>query len=248
MLDQLLACAFPARPSCGSFLNGVLPSRSPILSESGSNASKLLTMCATSSCQRRIGTLDCDQFFEGIRRYAELSEASTKAWQSLLRPELYRKNECFIRLGQIPEKVAFVLEGLFSQEYVSKSGDTTIKYFFPEGRFAASVGAMLAVAPSAFSVVALEETRVLSYTFSEFKRLTEKFSDVASFYIRYMERHWIIEKEPLEISFRYDAAVERYYRFLNTYPGLVSRLKKHQIASYLGITPTQLSRLLRSGK
>ena len=140
------------------------------------------------------------------------------------------------------------MEGLFSQEFISESGDATIKYFFPAGRFAASVGAMLTGSPSVFSVVALEDSKVLSYDFAEFKKLTERHSDIASFYIRYMERHWILEKEPLEISFRHDTALKRYEYFLETYPGLVDRLKKHQIASYLGITPTQLSRLLQHTK
>lgn len=95
----------------------------------------------------------------------------------------------------------------------------TIKYFFPEGRFAASVGAMLSGKPSEFSVVALEDSKVLSYDFAEFKKLTEKYRDIAAFYIRYMERHWILEKEPLEISFRYDNALKRYNNFLGEFPG-----------------------------
>jgi CRP-like cAMP-binding protein len=107
---------------------------------------------------------------------------------------------------------------------------------------------MLTGSPSKYSVVALENSRVLSYDFGEFKKLTERHLDIAAFYIRYMERHWIVEKEPLEISFRKDTALRRYQGFLQTYPGLVSRLKKHQIASYLGITPTQLSRLLLKTK
>jgi CRP-like cAMP-binding protein len=103
---------------------------------------------------------------------------------------------------------------------------------------------MLTRSPSTSAVVALEDSKVLSYDFGEFKKLTERHSDIAAFYIRYMERHWIVEKEPLEISFRYDSAQKRYQNFLQAYPRLISRLKKHQIASYLGITPTQLSRLL----
>lgn len=197
---------------------------------------------------RNIGNMNSDCFFKKVNTYTDLSELSKKGWQKLLREEFYRKGEYFIELGQIPKEVGFVMNGLFSQSYISESGDTTIKYFFPEGRFAASVGAMLACTPSTFSIVALEDTKVLSYGFSEFKKLTEQHSDIASFYIHYMERHWIIEKEPLEISFRHDTALKRYNDFLNVYPGLVKRLKKHQIASYLGITPTQLSRLLVSSK
>lgn len=53
----------------------------------------------------------------------------------------------------------------------------------------------------------------------------------------------LIEKEPLEISFRYDTASVKYAHFLRSHPALEDRLKQHEIASYLGITPTQLSRI-----
>lgn len=69
-----------------------------------------------------------------------------------------RKGEKFVGLGEVPTRVGFVIKGLFSQNYVSKTGDDTIKYFFPEGRFAASVAAMLDGKPSRFSIVALENT------------------------------------------------------------------------------------------
>lgn len=189
--------------------------------------------------------MDSAPLFLKVAAYAELSSASLASWQKLLRPQTYKKGESFISTGQVPTNVGFVVEGLFSQEYISESGDSTIKYFFPEGRFAASVGAMLTQTSSPFSVVALEDSKVLAYDFAAFKKLTEDHRDIASFYIRYMERHWIVEKEPLEISFRYDTALRRYQNFLEMYPALTTRLKKHQIASYLGITPTQFSRLVQ---
>ena len=188
--------------------------------------------------------MNSSQFFRKVSIYSELSEAGKRSWQDLLREESYKKGEHFVTLGQIPTKVGFVSRGLFSQNHISESGEMTIKYLFPEERFAASVGAMLTGTPSAFEIVALENTKVLSYNFSEFRKLTAQHNDIASFYIRYMERHWIVEKEPLEISFRHDTALQRYHDFLDTYPGLIQRLKKHQVASYLGITPTQFSRLL----
>ena len=190
--------------------------------------------------------MNCDLFFRTVSTYAQLSEASEKAWQKLLREESYKKGESFVELGKIATRVGFVVKGLFSQNYISEAGDSTIKYFFPEGRFAASVAAMLGGTPSIFSIVALEDTKVLSYSFSEFKKLIEHNSEIMSFYVRYMEQHWIIEKEPLEVSFRYDSAKKRYNDFVRAYPALVKRIKKHHVASYLGITPRQLSRLLGS--
>ena len=192
--------------------------------------------------------MDCGAFFEKAGSYARLSKASRASWEGLLRAESYKRGDFFLRFGERPSKVAFIVKGLLAQNYVSRTGDETIKYFFPEGRFAASVGAMLAGRPSAFSLVALEDTRALCYDFHEFRRLVEQHSDIASFYIRYMERHWIVEKEPLEISFRHDTAPARYREFLKSYPELAARLKKHHIASYLGVTPTQLSRILSQRK
>ena len=112
----------------------------------------------------------------------------------------------------------------------------------PEAYFAASTSALLKKAPSIFAIKAIEPTTVLEYDFWKFKKLTEKYNDIAAFYIKYMELHWIIEKEPLEISLRYDPAKAKYMDFLKSYPKLEPRLKQHEIASYLGITPTQLSR------
>jgi hypothetical protein len=58
-----------------------------------------------------------------------------------------------------------------------------------------------------------------------------------------MEQHWIIEKEPIEISLRHDSATTRYADFVRQQPQLLKRLKQHHIAAYLGIAPESLSRM-----
>lgn len=192
--------------------------------------------------------MNTDLFFQKIRTYVDLTIAAEQAWQALLKEKTYQKGDHFISIGQIPKKVAFVTKGLFSQHYIDEDGDTVIKYFFPEGRIAGSIPATLTKSESLFTITALEETTVLEYDFSEFKKLTSAFSDVAGFYIRYMEQHWVIDKEPYEISLRNDSAKTRYDQLLKKYPELVKRLKKHHIAAYLGITPTQLSRIFFANK
>jgi CRP-like cAMP-binding protein len=175
--------------------------------------------------------------------YGTLSEEAMDDMTRLLRPHSYAKGDYFLQEGQMAKNVAFVVKGLLSQYYASPDGDIVIKRFFPENYFAGSLPAMLTHSPSIFAIRALEPTETLEYNFYDFKALTEKHRDLAAFYIRYMELHWIIEKEPLEISFRYDNAKTRYINFLREYPNLEPRLKQHEIASYLGITPTQLSRI-----
>ncbi|MHA4896703.1 Crp/Fnr family transcriptional regulator [Pedobacter sp. PWIIR3] len=193
-------------------------------------------------------TMTTDPFFQKIRTYAQLTTEAENAWLKLLKEKTYQKGDNFITMGNIPKKVAFVVKGLFAQQYLNEAGETIIKYFFPESRIAGSIPATLAQSESLFDIVALEETTVLEYNFIEFKKLVATYRDVAEFYIRYLERHWIVDKEPYEISLRGDVAKIRYADFLRKYPELVKRLKKHHIASYLGITPTQLSRIFGYSK
>lgn len=182
-------------------------------------------------------------FWERMQSYAKLSPESIEALTNILQKKSYKKNDLFVAEGQIPKTVAFVVKGLFSQYYTTDNGDIIIKRFFPEGYFTASISALLTKSPSNFTIKALEPTVVLEYDFDTFKKLTEKHSDIAAMYIRYMEIHWIIEKEPLEISLRHETAKSRYVDFLKQYAFLEDRLKQHEIASYLGVTPTQLSRI-----
>lgn len=186
---------------------------------------------------------EIERFWQRANTYGKLSDESRAVWEKGMKRKVYQKNDLFLTEGQIPRNVAFVYEGLFAQSYTSEHGDTIIKRFFPEGYFVASTSALLQKAPSMFTIKALETSVVLEYNFNDFKQLTEKYSDIAAFYIRYMELHWIIEKEPLEIAFRSDTAKTRYIEFLRSYPTLEPRLKQHEVASYLGITPTQLSRI-----
>jgi len=193
-----------------------------------------------------VDRVSVDAFFKKIRTYADLSEEAERAWASLLQRRQYSKEESFIVAGNIPTTFAFVVEGLFSQHYVGPNGDMIIKYFFPENRIAASVSATLLSQPSLFTITAIEDSTVLEYEFAAFKALVAKYSDIAAFYIRYMDRHWIVEKEPGEIAFRHDDAMQRYRDFISREPDLHKRLKQNHIAAWLGITPESLSRLRKA--
>ena len=190
--------------------------------------------------------MSADAFFAKIRAYADLSAEAEHAWSSLLRPRRYAREEPFIRAGDVPTACAFVVEGLLCQHYVGPEGDLIIKSFFPENRIAASISATLLGTPSLFTIAAIETSSVLEYDFAAFKALTGDFPDIAAFYIGYMERHWIIEKEPAEIAFRHDDAMQRYLDFIRREPELHRRLKQHHIAAWLGITPESLSRLRKT--
>ncbi len=189
---------------------------------------------------------ETEAFFTKVRTYTDLSERAEQAWAALLRRKVYRKDELLIRAGDVPTHYAFVVQGLFYQHYVGPDGDMIVKYFFPENRIAASVSATLLGEPSLFTITAIEDSVVLDYDFAAFRKLAAEFPDIAAFYISYMERHWVVEKEPDEISFRHDDAMKRYRDFIRRDPDLHRRLRQHHIAAWLGITPESLSRLRKA--
>lgn len=184
-----------------------------------------------------------EEFFAKVAEYADLDERAREAWRALLVKRNYRKGELLVTQGRPTRHIFFVLHGLLLQYHVGEDGDAIVKRFFLEHGFAASTSALLTEGDSDFSVRAIEDVSVLQYDFGKFKYLVREHSDIAAFYIRYMERHWIVEKEPLEISFRTDDARMKYARFLKSYPGLEDRIRQHEVAAFLGITPTQLSRI-----
>lgn len=182
-------------------------------------------------------------FWQYVNSYTIISDPAREAWQQLLQKKIIPKNEYFLMEGSIPKRIAFLKSGLFSYYYTDKDGARVIKKFFPERKLVASTSAMLLQQPSLFTIQALEETEIISYSFEGFRELTLQYSDIARFYIHYMEQHWIIEKEIGEITLKYQTARERYLDFMENNPSLLNRLKQHHMASYLGITPTQLSRI-----
>ncbi|MBB2149348.1 Crp/Fnr family transcriptional regulator [Pedobacter gandavensis] len=184
-----------------------------------------------------------EEFWKYINSYAIISTAAQEAWQELLTEQKLAKQAYFLREGSTPKRVAFVKKGLLSYFYTDKDGATVIKKFFPEQTLVASTSAMLLQQASQFTIQALEPTEIISYPFEGFRLLTQQFPDISRFYIRYLEQHWVIEKEIGEISLKYETAGQRYLDFKHKQPQLLQRLKLHHVASYLGITPTQLSRI-----
>ena len=84
---------------------------------------------------------------------------------------------------------------------------------------------------------------MLDIDFDGYRRLLRGREDLMWFQIMYLERNWLLKMEPREFALVQDDATERYRRFRRDRPELYRRLPLFHIASHLGITPTQLSRI-----
>jgi CRP-like cAMP-binding protein len=182
------------------------------------------------------------EILEHIRKYYPLSEETAAILMSICTEEKFCKNDLLQESGALARYYYFIKSGLVGYYTVDEQGNSVYKIFFEENSFVAATAAIVENRPSDFNIVALEDCSVIRYPAREYRELLSKYHDLALFHIRYLEKNWVVQKEPLEISLKHATAKDRYLELLEK-GSLHNRLKQHHIASYLGITPTQLSRI-----
>ncbi|PXW17943.1 CRP-like cAMP-binding protein [Chryseobacterium sp. CBTAP 102] len=182
------------------------------------------------------------EFVKHLNQYYPLSEETIQDLLNICSEEYYHKNDLLLESGSMARYYYFVKSGLIGYYTVDELGNNIYKIFFEENSFAASTAAIIKNEPSDFNIIALEDCSVIQYPAKAYRELLEKHHDLALFHLYYLEKNWVVKKEPLEVSLKYETAKKRYLQLLEN-ASLYNRLKQHHIASYLGITPTQLSRI-----
>lgn len=178
-----------------------------------------------------------------MESYAPISDDTWLALTPSCTFRSIKKHESLYQAGVKPRSFSFVAAGLCRAFITDSKGNEYNKNFFDEGSFPGSMVALLTASPSQFSVVALEPTALVEIDFDGYRKLMREKDDLKLFQIYYLERNWLIAKDSREVEIVQEDATQRYQRFLKEKPALSVRLPQHHIASHLGITPTQLSRI-----
>lgn len=171
---------------------------------------------------------------------------SDKTWNDLEDICTYmeiKKNDYITRFNEHPSGFYFVSVGLFRSYILNEKGNEYNKNFFFENTFPGSMVALLKKQTSNFEIQALENSQVIHIDFKKYRELLLKYDDLKLFQIYYLENNWLISKDAREVDIVQKDADERYDEFLETYENQHSRLTQYHIASHLGITATQLSRI-----
>lgn len=183
---------------------------------------------------------------ELIKEISGIDENASRKFFDVFRPSTLRRGETFITEGEMGNQIAFLEEGLLRSYYISRKGDEYNKHFFLAGTFIAPLTSLVMKTPSSLYIGALEDSKLLVADFSDIQKLYEEIPLLNKLGRILVEYAWI-GKERRETQLIMLSALERYKAFRLEFPGLEQRIPQYQIASYLGITPVQLSRI-RSNK
>ncbi|MEG1238817.1 MAG: Crp/Fnr family transcriptional regulator, partial [Flavobacterium sp.] len=148
--------------------------------------------------------------------------------------------------GEIAKNLHFIAKGILRAFITDRQGNFYNKNLFMENSFAGSKVSLMLQSPSDFTIEALEDSIIINLNYKKYILLINENEDLKNFYIAHLEKNWIIDKEQREVALVMQNATERYVNLLKKHPSIAERVPLLHIASHLGITPTQLSRIRKT--
>ncbi|MCR4031508.1 MULTISPECIES: Crp/Fnr family transcriptional regulator [Flavobacterium] len=181
-----------------------------------------------------------------IESYYPISENSWKLIENITSFQSIKKGETLLQNGEIAKNLHFIAKGVLRAYITDEQGNFYNKNLFLDNYLAGSKVSLMLQTPSNFTIEALEDSIVININYKKYIEAINENDDLKNFYIAHLERHWIIEKEQREVALVMQNATERYVTLLEKHPDIADRVPLLHIASHLGITPTQLSRIRKS--
>nr|WP_294784940.1 Crp/Fnr family transcriptional regulator [uncultured Flavobacterium sp.] len=181
-----------------------------------------------------------------IESYSPISEQSWKLIENITDFQILKKGETLLQNGEIAKNLHFIAKGVLRAFITDEQGNFYNKNLFLENYIAGSKVSLMLQKPSNFTIEALEDSIVININYKKYMELIYQNDDLKNFYIAHLEKNWIIEKEEREVALVMQNATERYVSLLEKHPNIADRVPLLHIASHLGITPTQLSRIRKS--
>jgi len=164
-----------------------------------------------------------------------------------IEPLIYQKeldkNEYYSKEGQLTKDLGFIVQGILRIFYLNEKGEEWNKHFLVKNDFVAA-----SISPekkSITSIQALSKALILCIPFAGLMKIASKHKQVHEF-IQKLTFAYLEQKQEREIRLLSEEALSNYLMFKENYPGLENKIPHYHIASYLGITPTQLSRLRKN--
>lgn len=180
-----------------------------------------------------------------LERYGRISEEGLKELTAKLKSNSVKKGELLLTQGQVCKDIFFVTKGCLRLYYISDGVEITVWFSF-EDNSAIELSSFLSSEPTKYFIEAIEDSEFLSLNKSELLKLYVLYPEMESI----MRSFWedvILNLIQRFTALQKDSAEDRYRNLIyqNNY---IQRIPQKYLASYIGVTPTSLSRIKRNLK
>ena len=182
-----------------------------------------------------------------LAQISPLSEHALSLMGSVFVPSELKKGEFFVGLGEYANEIAFLESGVVRAFYTSVDGKEYNKTFFTAPAIIGSYVSLISKEKNRLPQQALSDCVIWRADYAVIDRLSENNYELERLRRRIAELFFVgTEKRQLEIALL--EAKELYEIFREEHPGFEDIIPQYHIASYLGISPTQLSRIRKNLK
>jgi len=156
-----------------------------------------------------------------------------------------KKGDFFVQEGEYAKEIAFLETGIARAFYSDRKGKEYNQYFFVAPSIIGAYASLISKQQTRIPQQALTDCRLWKARFDRIEKLSETNFEIERLR-RMIAEKFFIEFERKQVEMALLDASERYQIFQREFPDVEKQIPQHHIASYLGITPTQLSRVKRS--
>jgi CRP-like cAMP-binding protein len=177
-----------------------------------------------------------------INEITPFSAESWKNFRSVFRAQNLNKGDYLATAGGIEKKIFILSKGIIRAFYRNGEGQEYNKTFFTGLSFAAAYSSLLTGQVNKINLQCLSDCQLLEASYSSLTALYDENREIERLARKLAEQFFVL-KEKREIELVTLDAGDRYDIFKAEHPHLEQLIPQYHVASYLGITPTQLSRI-----
>jgi len=183
--------------------------------------------------------------FKFLNTISPVSETLFNKLQDISSFKSLKKDEVVTDFREIPTKAYLLVDGVMRAFMQDDDGKEYNKNIFTPVSFVASFTSLLNNKPSKLCYQALTNCKTFELDYNLFLNICNEDIQASLLYSRILERVFIsYEKRNLELLSL--NASQRYEQLRSRIPNIDALIPQYQIASYLNITPVQLSRIRNS--
>lgn len=177
-----------------------------------------------------------------ITRISGVDNTSTKKFVDLATIVQFKKNDVVVKEGDIQTNFYVLRSGIMKSYYFDKNGKNYIRNFFTKMSTTGDVGALLTGKPAKLYYDCFTDCELYAVNYKEFMKLVNEDHQFSKMFGSMLSKIILIFESKI-----YDLSVlnatERYLKLRQELPDIEKLVPQYHIASYLNITPVQLSRI-----
>tara|TARA_R110000868_G_scaffold376927_1_gene642172 strand:+ start:607 stop:1182 length:576 start_codon:yes stop_codon:yes gene_type:complete len=182
-----------------------------------------------------------------LNSIADISEETFKEIQKITEFKRVEAGTHIVKLDDVPTKIYMLVSGAIRCYICTESGKEFNKSFYLPTSFVGSLTALLKRKPSMFVFETLTECKIYEVDYHKLMTLCDKKPKLKALYTKILEVLYVKYEKRLVEMISMDATC-RYLELRRQNPNIDELISQYHIASYLGITAVQLSRIKKKIK